>query len=95
MGSTFNHNTTGYPPYVTSATATDLFGTNTSIEATLRASIPAYAAAVAANSGNASSVSALTTLFTIQADLIFTQNTPLAEILSVPVAGALEFVTSF
>ena len=96
MGSTFNHNTTGYPPYVTSATATDLFGTNTSsVEATLRASIPAYAAAVAANSGNASSVSALTTLFTIQADLIFTQNTPLAEILSVPVAGALEFLTSF
>ena len=96
MGSTFNHNTTGYPPYVTFATATDLFGTNTSsIEATLRASIPAYAAAVAANSGNASSVSALTTLFTIQADLIFTQNTPLAEILSVPVAGALEFVTPF
>lgn len=74
MGSTFNHNTTGYPSYVTSATATDLFGTNTSsIEAALRASIPTYAAAVAANSGNASTVSALTTLFTIQADLIFTQ----------------------
>ncbi|KAF2816873.1 putative glucose oxidase [Mytilinidion resinicola] len=89
-------NTTGYPPYVSHATAADLFGSSTStIEANLRCSIPSYAAAVASNSNHALNASALETIFSLQADVIFHTSTPLAEILSVPIAGAPELATPF
>ncbi|KAF2502555.1 putative glucose oxidase [Lophium mytilinum] len=96
FATTLSLNTTGYPPYVSHATAADLFGSSTStIEATLRRSIPSYAAAVASTSNNALNASALETIFSLQADVIFHSSTPLAEILSVPVAGSPELITPF
>lgn len=75
----------GYPPYVTYTTARDLFGTNlSSVEATVRASIPSYAAQNVATSSNATTLAIQEHLLTLQADLIFNNSDtlPIAELLT-------------
>lgn len=77
----------GYPPYVTYPTAQDLFGTNLStVEASVRSSIPSFAAQNVAASNNATTQAIQETLLTKQADLIFTNaaTLPIAEILTAP-----------
>ncbi|OJD31842.1 glucose oxidase [Diplodia corticola] len=91
-----------YPPEVTYATLTDLFpGSNLSaLEASVRASIPSYAALNVANSGinpnNATRTAAVATaveqqerILAAQADLIFSNaaTLPLAEILTAPTSA--------
>ncbi|KAL1648841.1 hypothetical protein SLS58_002021 [Diplodia intermedia] len=90
-----------YPPEVTYATLTDLFNASrlSTLEASVRASIPSYAALNIANSGNPNATrtqqAAQERLLTQQADLIFANaaTLPLAEILtaptSTPVAAAI------
>lgn len=80
-----------YPPYVTYPTAQDLFGTNLStVEASVRASIPSFAAQNAAASNNATTQAIQEHLLTKQADLIFTNaaTLPIAEILTAPYSAA-------
>jgi len=78
-----SRNATGYPPYVTYATAADLFGTNLSaVRDHTYASIPVYAAARSAFSSGAFSSAAQQVLLRQQADFIFKHNVAVAEILT-------------
>ncbi|EKG11137.1 Glucose-methanol-choline oxidoreductase [Macrophomina phaseolina MS6] len=82
----------GYPTHVTYPTASDLFGSNLSaVEASVRSSIPSFAALnVAAASPNSTTQAIQEHLITLQADLIFTNaaTLPIAEILTAPYSDA-------
>jgi len=83
-------NTTGYPPYATHATATDLFGPNLStIESHIYTNIPAYAAAISAASHGALDTTAQQILLKQQADFIFRFHVPIAEILTPAMGSAI------
>ncbi|KAK4498807.1 hypothetical protein PRZ48_009317 [Zasmidium cellare] len=78
-------NWTGYTPYVTYPTASDLFGANTSNVANhVSDQIPAYAETIASKSNNAITADVVQKQLRIQADLIFNKSIPVAEILTVP-----------
>lgn len=78
-------NWTGYTPYVTYATASDLFGANTSnVAAYVSGQISAYAATIASKSNNATTADVVQKQLRIQEDLVFNKSVPVAEILTVP-----------
>lgn len=75
----------GYTPFVTYPNAEDLFGQNTSaVAAYVLSQIPSSAAMIASLSNNATPASVVETQLRIQADLIFNQSVPCAEILTLP-----------
>ena len=77
-------NFTGYPTFVTFATARDLFGDNvTNVEAYIRSQIPVYARAISTRAAPNATTSAIQEkLLSAQADLIFRDLIPVAEILT-------------
>jgi hypothetical protein len=78
-------NWTGYPPFVTYSTASDLFGSNTSSLASfISKQIPAYASAIVQQSNNAYIPSTAEKQLRIQVDLIFNQSTPCLEAIMFP-----------
>ncbi|KAF2164106.1 GMC oxidoreductase [Zasmidium cellare ATCC 36951] len=78
-------NWTGYTPYVTYPTASDLFGANTSnVARHVSDQIPAYAATIASKSNNATTADVVQKQLRIQVDLIFNKSIPVGEILTVP-----------
>ena len=78
-------NWTGYPPFSTFATASDLFGTNVSnVGSHVSGQIPAYAATIVSHSNNAYTLNMVEKQLQIQADLIFNQSTPCVEALAFP-----------
>ena len=75
----------GYTPFVTFATASDLFGSNTShVENYVRSQIPSYAATIVGQAHNAYSTKMVEEQLRIQANIIFDQQTPIFEAISVP-----------
>ncbi|KAI9714032.1 MAG: hypothetical protein M1820_000762 [Bogoriella megaspora] len=88
--STLNLSQYDYPPFVTFATAQDLFETNTSaVESYIRSQIPIYAAQIAALSHNSTTAIIQERLLTQQTDLIFNQSVPVAEMLTAPFTTAI------
>lgn len=77
---------TGYPTYVTFATANDLFGDNvTNVEKYVRSQIPAYAQTITSQAvTGATSPTVQEKLLNDQADLIFKDLIPIAEVLTAP-----------
>ena len=87
---TLNLSSTTFPPFVIYATANDLFGSNTSaVESYVRSQIPTYASRIAAQANNGTTVAIQEKLLTLQTDLIFNQNVPVAEILPAPFGSVL------
>ena len=87
---TLNLSLTDYPPFVTYATAEDLFGNTTSaIESYIRTQIPEYASRIAAQANNSTTQAIQEELLRLQTDLIFSQQVPVAEILTAPFGSAL------
>ncbi|KAL4876305.1 hypothetical protein BJY04DRAFT_210719 [Aspergillus karnatakaensis] len=85
-----NNTFTGFAPYVAYSSARDIFGNNTqSISAEISSQLESWAVKTAAESNGALSVSALTSLYTLQHDLIFMQDVPCVEILTTAVGGTL------
>lgn len=78
--------------YVTFATALDLFGDNTTdVENYIRSRIPAYAQEIASRAApNATSPSVQEQLLNDQADLIFKDLVPMAEILTLTIGSAVQ-----
>ncbi|KAI9652689.1 MAG: hypothetical protein M1821_007830 [Bathelium mastoideum] len=80
-----------YPTFVTFATASDLFGSNTSaIESYIRSQIPTYASRIAAQANNSTTAAIQEKLLTLQTNLIFDQQVPVAEILTSPFGAVLD-----
>lgn len=75
--------TIGYTGYVVYPNATDLFGTNTSaVAAELLASLPEYAASIAANNNGAASADAIESILKIQYKSIFESQISTTEMLA-------------
>ena len=88
---TLNLSLTNFPPFVTYATATDLFGSNTSaVESYIRSQIPTYASRVTAQSNNSTTQAIQEKLFVLQSNLIFQEHVPVAEILTAPFGPVLD-----
>ncbi|KAL9086349.1 MAG: hypothetical protein Q9165_007135 [Trypethelium subeluteriae] len=85
-----NLSSTEWPPFGTFATANDLFGSNTSaIESYIRSQIPIYASRIAAQSNNSTTQAIQEKLLTLQTNLVFTQQVPVAEIITAPFPTSL------
>ena len=84
-------NFTAYPTYVTFSTAVDLFGDNTTqVENYVRSQIPAYAQAIVGRAArNATTTETQEKLLSDQADLIFKDLIPVAELLTAPFGAAV------
>jgi choline dehydrogenase-like flavoprotein len=88
-----NTSFSGSPDFVAYPTAADIFGSEVAnLSASVLASLPSYAAKVAAASGNVTKAADLLELFKIQHDLIFSSEhaVPLAEILVEPAGSVLD-----
>lgn len=85
-------NFTGYGKYVTFATANDLFGDNaTQVEKYVRSQIPSYAQRITSRAApNATSSSIQEQLLNDQADLIFKDLIPIAEILTLTAGSVVQ-----
>ncbi|KAF2222846.1 choline dehydrogenase [Elsinoe ampelina] len=80
---------TGYTPFVVFVTAEDLFGDNTTaVSVDIASSIPSYAQKIDDESNYAYPQGAVQRQLEIQADLIFNQSVPVAEILLIPLETA-------
>ena len=85
MTATAKTNWSGYPPFVTFATASDLFGSNTSdVASYVNDNIPEYAAAIIEHSNKAYDLNMVKDQLRIQAEIIFKQDTPCSEIVLFP-----------
>lgn len=86
-------NVTGYPPYVTFATADDIFGQERSAfaEAT-KSNLTEYAQAIASASDAGLNASAIEHVLQIQHDLMFTKNVTIGETITLGIGE--EFLTS-
>lgn len=81
-----NQNWTGYPSFVTYATAVDLFPSNTAdFESSIRAKIPALVVEIAASSRNSTTAAIQEKLLNLQTDIIFGTSSPS----TVPIAELL------
>lgn len=78
-------NFAGYPSYVTYASASDIFGANASaMEASVRSSIPSFAALNVAASSNATTLAIQEQILSLQADLVFNSSLSIVEIVTAP-----------
>ena len=85
ISATAKTNWTGYTPFVTYVTASDLFGSNTSnVASYISDQIPGYGSAIAAQNNNAYGADVIEMQLRIQADIIFNQSTPIMENIMVP-----------
>ncbi|KAL5332470.1 hypothetical protein BJX70DRAFT_130147 [Aspergillus crustosus] len=83
---TSNSNFTGFVPYVTYMTASDIFGPETqAISDQIASQLKSWAAKIANDSDHAIPASAVEHLYQIQHDLIFNQDVPFVEILTTAV----------
>ncbi|KAL4739350.1 hypothetical protein BDV11DRAFT_215274 [Aspergillus similis] len=88
VGNPDNSTFTGMVPYVTYMTASDILGAETeTFAAEIAAKLKPWASHVAEASNNALSTSAIEHLYQVQHDLIFAQDVPCVEILTIALGG--------
>ena len=93
-GLTYNGNAkttyTGQRGYAVYPNVTDIFGSSTkSVASSVKSAIPSHASAVAAQSNNASTAAELQNEFTIQYNLLFQSQVPVAEVIFYPSGTSL------